>query len=461
MNPLNYSFELEQKVLEHIMGIADHNDVRVQKAMLKLSTECFYKPDHAELFAMVKKEFHAQQPFDFVSILVLIPKGEDALHSALTWVMDNFRTIYVGSSSFESDVSRLITLSTLRKQLMLMERACKDIREIGSPEAAQDAMIEVVNQISNLNYRESKQGVSNADLADMYYEGKIVQDLAMPTTCKQLNEALGGGVMPKSLITIAAGAGVGKTGFSIFLLDAIARMLPHTQSLFYSLEMESQHIWTRHVGICGGKLFTDMNEDEKLVAISKSMAVPIQIYDSARCRSAPDIDFIITNSRLKAMERKVSVIVVDYLGLVQNKGKFERNDLKQADITTRLANLALELDCIVIALSQINRGNAARSKDDQCPWPHDAADSSGSHRSSALWIGIDRPEQYQDDFCYKNQFVIKCRKNRFGDNFELVLAFNQGTFAEVPHGWFKKPQPMAKDATKTIFGAYGRDFSGD
>jgi len=139
------------------------------------------------------------------------------------------------------------------------------------------------------------------------------------------------------------------------------------------------------------------------------------------------------------MEKPISVIVVDYLGLVENHGVFERNDLRQADITSKLARLAIELDCVVIALSQINRGASSRASDDRCPYPHDAADSSGSHRSSTLWIGVDRPELYQSDPCYRNQFVVKCRKNRFGGIFEMVYAFNNGTFAQVHDGFFKKP----------------------
>jgi replicative DNA helicase len=150
---------------------------------------------------------------------------------------------------------------------------------------------------------------------------------------------------------------------------------------------------------------------------------------------------------------------VDYLGLVQNKGNFERNDLKQSDITSKLAQLAIELNCIVIALSQINRGASNRGAEDRCPWPHDAADSSGGHRSSSLWLGVDRPELYQDDPCYRNQFVVKCRKNRFGNTFDLIFAFNEGTFAEVQSGWFRQPMKQPRNAEQALFSAHSKDFS--
>jgi replicative DNA helicase len=320
-------------------------------------------------------------------------------------------------------------------------------------------LVEHVNEIANLNYRESKHGMSNIEIAEAFYDGKITQSKKLPTTCDQLNDALEGGIMPKSLIIIAAGASVGKTGFSIYLLDCIARAHPGSESLFFSIEMEYDQIWMRHVGICAGKQFDKLTNDERLAAIAKTLEVPMKIYDTALCRATSDIDFILTTARLRAMEKPISVIVVDYLGLVQNKGNFERNDLKQSDITSKLAQLAIELNCIVIALSQINRGASNRGAEDRCPWPHDAADSSGGHRSSSLWLGVDRPELYQDDPCYRNQFVVKCRKNRFGNTFDLIFAFNEGTFAEVQSGWFRQPMKQPRNAEQALFSAHSKDFS--
>lgn len=456
-----YSLETEHEVLETLMHFADHKNIRVQKVMLKLNEDCFYNYDNKALFGMISDSYKQQKPFHFVDMLVLIPRDNHDLYDRMSWLIDNYGKCHAGESNFEHYVERLVTLSGLRKQLQLSRQMISEVEDCSSPEEAQDILIRNLNDISNSIFRESKAGVSTAELAEAFYDGVLEKDLIIPTTCDQLNEVLNGGIMSKSLITVAAGAGVGKTGFAIFLLDAIARAQPGSHNLFFSLEMESKHIWMRHVGICGGKQFDQMDEDSRLTAVSKSLCVPMHLYDSATCRSAADIDFILTTARLRAMENPISVIVVDYLGLVENKGKFERNDLKQADITSKLAKLAMELNCVVIALSQINRGNAQRSKDDQCPWPQDAADSSGSHRSSTLWIGVDRPELYQDDPCYRNQFVIKCRKNRFGSPFELILAFNDGTFAEASPGWFRKPMTQVKSAEKAVFSSTREDFYRD
>jgi replicative DNA helicase len=458
MKSVNQSLELEQRVLEYLMGIGEHTNIRAQKAFLKLTSDCFYNLYHDELFALVKNEFTKQQGFNFVDILVLIPKSNDELFNSLQWIINNNRQFYINNKSLEADIDKLILLNTLRKQMVIAQQTIVDVTAQPNAIEAQTILNQGITEISNLNYQQSKDGVYNVEIAEAYLDGDLSEDMKIPTTCDSLNIALDGGIMPKSLIIIAAGASVGKTGFSIFLMDCIARAQPNTECLFFSIEMESKHIWTRHVGIRAGKKFDKLNFNEKNQAITSSLEVPVKIYDAVMCRSVSDIDFIITTSRLRAMEKPLSVIVVDYLGLVQNKGTFERNDLKQSDITSKLAQLAIELNCTVIALTQINRGAANRANDDRCPWPHDAADSSGGHRSSALWIGVDRPELYLEDQSFKNQFVIKCRKNRFGDNFELIFAFNEGTFAETSPGYFRKPYSTSKNPEKALFSPQCDDF---
>lgn len=453
-----HSMETENEVLETIMHFSEHTNLRVQKAMLKLTSDCFYNPDNKAVFNMIRENFKQQLPFHFVDILVLIPQGNNELYEHMSWLIDNYGKCHAGESNFEHYVDRLITLSRLRKQLQLSTKMINAVQDCTSPEEAQDILIESLHEISSISFRESKHGISNIELAEAFYDGKLEYELTYPTTCDQLNAALGGGIMAKSFITVAAGAGVGKTGFAIFLLDAIARAQLGTQTLFFSLEMESKQIWMRHVGVCGGKQFDKLDDKERMKAVTQVMQVPMQIYDASMCKSASDIDFILTTARLKAMDKKISVIVVDYLGLVEAKGNFESNALKQTEITSKLARLAIELDCIVIALSQINRSPSARATDDRCPYPSDASGSSGSYFSSTLWLGVDRPELYQDDPVYRNQFVIKCRKNRFGGVFDLVLAFNDGTFAEVPNGWFKQPYKQTNNNEKDVFYGRSEDF---
>lgn len=451
MSSPKYSLETEQEVLETLMHFQSHTSIRVQKAMLKLSPDCFYNPDNRQLFSLIHNCFNNQMPFHFVDISTLIPKEATELYNSYLWLVDNYGKCHAGETNFERYVDRLVIFSQTRKQLSIAESMVREITNCPSPEQAQEILANALTEIAGLSYQESKHGMSGVEIADDFYEGKMIVDLKIPTTCLQLNTALGGGFMPKSLIIICAAPSVGKTGFSIYLMDCIARAQPNSEALFFSLEMEYKHVWMRHIGICAGKPFDSLSETERMEAVTKSIQVPTRVYDTSMCRQASDIDFIITTARLRAMETKLSVIVVDYLGLVQTTTQYDRHDLKISDISRKLASLAIELDCDVILLTQMNRNAANRSTDDRCPWPHDAADSSGSHNNASYWFGADRPELYRDEPGYKNQFVFKCRKNRFGDIFDINFAFNNGTFAEGQPGWFMKPLAPVRNNDKALF----------
>lgn len=451
MSTTNHSFHIEQRVLENLMHFGEHTNSRVQKVLLKLTSDCFFNPDNAQIFAMIKDSFRKEHGFNFVDILVLLGQGNDELHAALKWMMDNYRQMPISDSSFEADADKIITLSTLRKQLYIAERMIDEVKSCIIPEDAQSLLNGKLTEICNLNQPESKHGISTVEIAEAYCDGKISEEMKIPTMSHTLNSLLDGGFMPKSLIIVAAAPSVGKTGFSIYLLDIIARAQPDTDSLFFSIEMEYKHIWMRHVGVCAGKPFDKLNDSERISAITKSLEVPIKIYDTNICKQSGDMDFIITTSRLRALEKPISVIVVDYLGLIQHKGHFDRHDLKISDITRQLSQLAIELNCSVILLTQVNRGPAQRGVNDRCPWPHDAADSSGSHNNANYWFGADRPALYQDDPSYANQFVIKCRKNRFGETFDSIFAFNGGTFAEVEEGYFRKSYEKTISPEDKIF----------
>jgi replicative DNA helicase len=126
--------------------------------------------------------------------------------------------------------------------------------------------------------------------------------------------------------------------------------------------------------------------------------------------------------------------VVDYLGLIGSKARYEAKHLQQADISKRLAALSLELDCVVICLIQVNREFKNRPVGDRCPLTTDASESMGSVYSSSWWIGIDRPEQDDNSGEFQHLFMVACRKNR-GDqgNFEFNLKFQNGMFSK----WYR------------------------
>lgn len=435
--------ELEIQILGDLMAFGNPQDLKAQKAMLSLTPNSFYQPLSAELFALIRKSFQKAEPFGFMDIFANIGDEKLALYAHQGMVMN----IHTGRQPipevFEYHLQRLISLEIARRNIAILENSLAQAYSMTDPVELNSLLRENVKQVCQIDGAQCSTGLYEHEIIDDIQSGLCDEQSMWPTSSAELNSLLGGGVMSGSLITIAGSAGIGKTGFAIWLMDAIASQKTEHQAIFFSLEMRPSEIVKRHLGIKAGKLYAHQTYAERTQATADALKYPLKLYDYKH----PDLDFILTASKLDAAKQPISVIVVDYLTLVTNRGSFERNDLRQADITSKFAWLAADLDCIVIVLSQVNR--SAAHGEDHCPQPQHAADSSGSHRSSHLWLGIDRPETYQDDPCYRDQFVIKCRKNRTGDHFEYIMSFNSGTFIEVSRGYFQKP--IKNDKPEKIF----------
>ncbi len=87
------------------------------------------------------------------------------------------------------------------------------------------------------------------------------------------------------------------------------------------------------------------------------------------------------------------MILVDYLTLMTAE-KADRNDLAYGMITKGLKNLAKELGCVVVLLTQLNR--ALESRTNKRPLPSDSRDTGQIEQDCDYWVGIHREGAFDD-----------------------------------------------------------------
>lgn len=409
--------ESEVGVIGALIADGDYKSMLTQEAMLRLRDEFFYNPFHKKLFKVIRKCYDNKHWFDFSSMM-------DAVRHDIE--LADYLVVVIGGNLFTGnrlglEIDDLERLWELRGQYKEIITALKSSYDEPLSDVASQILFDGIQKAGAIKVNAIEDGANYEEISDSYLKGEFACNSIVKTGIKQFLEVRNG-----SFITIAGASGVGKTFFGTYLMHQIAIYQPEKQCLFFSLEMARNEIWERHIAIIANKPFEELSKHDLNETIGKSLANEIRVYDQTRI----DIDYIETVCLLGSMRKPISVIVVDYIGLVASKQKYDREDLKISDITQRLTALSLKLKCVVIGLTQVNRDPAKRAKDDRCPYPSDVADSVGSVRSSSLWIGIDRPELYDDSFASKNLFVAKCRKNRRGDNFEAYFDFNGGLFTE-------------------------------
>lgn len=180
----------------------------------------------------------------------------------------------------------------------------------------------------------------------------------MPTPWKNLNAVLKGGAAPGELVVLAGRPGLGKTALAgCWAVEAARRFGP---VLFVSCEVKDKTLGARLLareGIIDNRAFRQGlgNSRHLLRYMSEAAArladVPLQIVDSS-CRT-------VRPAEVRKLARKIkggpALVVVDYLQLMYPDDKHDSREREIADMSRSMKRLAVELDCPVLLLSQLNR----------------------------------------------------------------------------------------------------------
>jgi replicative DNA helicase len=403
--------DLEIRTIGALLSIGDHKKHLIQQSMMELSEDCFYSHDTRDIYLIIRKLFDKQEHFDVISILALIPDNR------FEFFQRTLRDEFYTANFLTHDIEQLNNYRTLRKQLLILQATLDSAIDENSPSIALNlisdslsALTETVNVTKNQN-KESVQTMVDEWFSQEEDNNYIyLEDTQFPRVPNQ------------SLITIAGRSGHGKTFIAMYLMDKIIDQLPGKQNIYFNLEMNKHVMLQRYAGLLGYTGGTDREIVQN--------ALPELLKKNMYFVNLPmiTIDQIETISRLSALSQPVGVMVVDYLGLITTKSKAERNDLDQSGIAKRLAALSIELNCVVIALIQVNRDFKNRPVGERIPRPEDSSESMGSVHSATWWLGIDQPQKDDPSIEYKDLFQLGCRKGRNGETFFFDLDFRDGQF---------------------------------
>ena len=207
-----------------------------------------------------------------------------------------------------------------------------------------------------------------------------------------------GGWQKSDFIILAARPGMGKTAMVLSFAKSAA--FADKPTLFFSLEQSEL------------QLFHRMCSQESEIPLDKFIKTGLDQYDlklaerdTAKLRSAPlfiddtggqTIFDIRTKSRKAKREKKIELIVIDYLQLinVSKSDKIGNREQEVSLISRSLKALAKELDVPIIALSQLSRQSENRPGSSKIPQLSDLRDSGSIEQDADMVMFIYRPEYY-------------------------------------------------------------------
>ncbi|WP_026957886.1 MULTISPECIES: replicative DNA helicase [Aliagarivorans] len=239
------------------------------------------------------------------------------------------------------------------------------------------------------------------------------------------------GLQPSDLIIVAARPSMGKTTFAMNLCE-YAAMTQDKPVLIFSLEMPSEQIMMRMLASLGRidqtKVRTGRLDDDDWARLSSTMGLMAE-----KSKMYIDDSSGLTPTEVRSRARRVarehggiSMIMVDYLQLMQVPGLSENRTLEIAEISRSLKALAKELEVPVVALSQLNRSLEQRA--DKRPVNSDLRESGSIEQDADLIMFIYRDEVYHEDSANKGMAEIIIGKQRNGPIGKVPLTF-QGQFS--------------------------------
>lgn len=243
--------------------------------------------------------------------------------------------------------------------------------------------------------------------------------VGIPSGFTKIDELLSG-FLPGQLIIVAGRPGSGKTTFSMNIVEHLTMLGKFC--LVFNLEMTKKTLAMKSISSMGkipykllkkGKIHDHISELN--AANFKMKDKTLYVDDNARLTSAQ----IVSRARKIAQKtgKKIDLIVLDYLQLLNDKGDGHERITK---ISRAVKIAAKELDCPIIALSQLNR--SLESRGDKRPVLADLRESGSLEQDADIVMMVYRDEEYDKNTKDKGVAEIIIRKNREGETGTAYIA---------------------------------------
>ena len=426
-----HSMEAESSVLG---GLLLDNKSWEQVADL-LSEGVFYRYEHRQVYLAIQALINVSRPADVITVyehLQSIGKAEEV--GGLGYL--NALAQYVPSASNIRRYAEIVRERAILRKLVTAsdEIATNAFNTQGKPvpqilDEAEQKIFQIGEEGSRL-----KQGFQNMDQLAVILMDRVNQMADSPNDITGVPsgfvdfDKMTSGMQAGDLIVLAARPSMGKTALAINIAEHVALNEGLPVAVF-SMEMGASQLAIRIVGSIGridqqrlrtGKL--NQEEWPRLTeAIEKLRNVSLHIDETP---SLTPMELRANARRLARTCGKLGLIVVDYLQLMSGNTSSNNGDNRATEIgeiSRGLKMLAKELQCPVIALSQLNRSVETRT--DKRPMMSDLRESGAIEQDADVIMFIYRDDYYNKDSKEPGVAEIIIGKHRNGPTGTVKLAF--------------------------------------
>ena len=394
----------------------------------------FYRHEHKLIYAAIGALVNASKPADVITVNEQLQnQGKADEMGGLGYL--NSLAQYVPSASNIRRYAEIVRERSILRKLVSASDEIATNAFNPQGKAIDRILDEAEQKIFNIGEEGSrmKQGFQSMDTLVVELLDRV-QEMAnnpnditgVPTGFYDLDR-MTSGLQPGDMVVLAARPSMGKTAFAINIAEHVALNEGLPVAVF-SMEMGASQLAVRVVGSIGridqGHLRTGKLSDDEwprlTEAIEKLRTVSLHIDETPG----------LTSSELRANARrlarqcgKLGLIVVDYLQLMSGSGGAggDNRATELGEISRGLKMLAKELQCPVIALSQLNRSVEQRT--DKRPMMSDLRESGAIEQDADIIMFIYRDDYYHKDSKDPGVAEIIIGKQRNGPTGTVRLTF--------------------------------------
>ncbi|TBO32446.1 replicative DNA helicase [Aquabacterium lacunae] len=426
-----HSIEAEQSVLG---GLLLDNSAWDRASDILNETD-FYRREHQLIFTAVQKLINASKPADVITVyeqLQTLGKADEI--GGLKYLNDLAQSV-PSAANIRRYAEIVRERAVLRKLVTAADEIATHVfdpqgKSVSDLLDAAEASIMKIGEEGN----KGKQGFHNmdtlvVDLLDRVQElaDNGLDDVTGVRTGFIDLDKMTAGLQKGDLIILAARPSMGKTAFALNIGENVAvnEGLP---VCIFSMEMGASQLALRMVGSIGRinqqNLRTGRLTDDEWSRLSETVE---RLKDAkVHIDETPGLSPNELRARARRLARQyggtLGLIIIDYLQLMSGSGGNEENRATViGEISRGLKALAKELQCPVIALSQLNR--SVETRPDKRPMMSDLRESGAIEQDADVIMFIYRDEYYNRDSKIPGTAEIIIGKQRNGPVGSIHLAF--------------------------------------
>lgn len=400
----------------------------IDEVLLIIERGMFYLPEHALIFDVIVDLHSNGAAVDAVLVRETLIKREQLNDIGgtdyLMQVLDS-----VPSAAHGVHYANIVRDKAMLR--MLISASNENLRDAYAPhdkvidivEAAEKRIFDIAEKKAGGALELGKVAMEVYDLI----EGK--QRRGISTQFLDLDEMLNG-LQEGEMIVVAARPSMGKTAFSMNIVEAIAaQQIP---CAVFSLEMSAQALAQRMIcsranidaHLVRKGLLRNHEFQELARACNELRQFPIWVDDT------PGLTPMTLRAKARRLKRQhgIGMIMIDYMQLMDNPG-VESRQQQISEISRAIKHVARDLRVPVIALSQLNR--ASESRDGHRPRMSDLRESGSIEQDADVIMLLHREDYYKKqadpDYVPDNIAEVIVAKQRNGPTGTVRLYFESKT----------------------------------